>query len=277
MEKIADIDKLFGQFAEKYIQQNKGKFTADEWEDKIPELYEKFGKTPFEELGGKTPETYFAGMSGKELVELLCAAAESGSVSDYLCEAIIASADSEKPLIGLLDDPSEEKVMYALNLLGDKDSKEAIPAYIELVTDGSRDEHVKELAAELLCRSPELCKERILRLYADSEESEKPLFCDILSRCKPDQRVYEVLESAFEEHPSAPALYSSFLARYGDERALDCLYRAIENESLDFSDFRELKFAIETLGGEYEKKRDFSSDKIYKKLSEENKKKTRKA
>ena len=75
MEKIADIDKLFGQFAEKYIQQNKGKFTADEWEDKIPELYEKFGKTPFEELGGKTPETYFAGMSGKELVELLCAAA----------------------------------------------------------------------------------------------------------------------------------------------------------------------------------------------------------
>ena len=273
MEKIADIDKLFARFAEKYIEENKGKFTAEEWEDKIPELYEKFGKTAFEELGGKTPETYFAGMNGEELVALLSAAAESGSVSDYLCEAIIASPESEKPLIALLDGAKEETVMYALNLLGDKDSKEAVPAYIELVSDGSRDEHVKELAAELLCRSPEVCKERILRLYADSEESEKPLFCDILSRCKPDERVYDALESAFEEHPSSPALYSSFLARYGDERALDCLYRAIENESLDYADFRELKFAIETLGGEYEKKRDFSSDKIYKKLSEENRKK----
>ena len=273
MDARADIDKLFEKFAEKYVLENKGKFTAEEWEDKIPELYEKFGKTAFDELGGKTPETYFSALNGEELVALLSESAEQGSVSDYLCEAIVAAEDSEKPLIALLGDLSEEKVMYALNLLGDKDSASAVPAYLELVTDGSQGEHVRELAAELLCRTPELCKERLLRLYGDADDGEKLLFCDILSRCRPDERVYAVLESAFLEHPAAPALYSSFLARYGDERALPALYEAIENKSLDYAEFRELRFAIETLGGEYDKPRDFSSDKIYKKLSAENRKK----
>ena len=259
MDARADIDKLFEKFAERYVRENKGKFTAEEWEDKIPELYEKFGKTAFDELGGKTPETYFSALNGEELVALLSESAEQGSVSDYLCEAIVAAEDSEKPLIALLGDPSEEKVMYALNLLGDKDSAAAVPAYLELVTDGSQGEHVRELAAELLCRTPELCKERLLRLYGDADDGEKLLFCDILSRCRPD--------------PAAPALYSSFLARYGDERALPALYEEIENKSLDYAEFRELRFAIETLGGEYDKPRDFSSDKIYKKLSAENRKK----
>ena len=64
-------------------------------------------------------------------------------------------------------------------------------------------------------------------------------------------------------------MYSSYLARYGDESALPLLYEAIERPGLDFAEFRELKFAIETLGGEYEKKRDFSADKTYKKIREQ--------
>lgn len=50
------------------------------------------------------------------------------------------------------------------------------------------------------------------------------------------------------------------------ERALPSLLAAIEREDVGFVLFQELKFAIEALGGEYEKERDFSNDPAYKKI-----------
>lgn len=44
------------------------------------------------------------------------------------------------------------------------------------------------------------------------------------------------------------------------------LLREIEREDIGFVAFQELKFAIEALGGEYEKQRDFSQDEAYKKI-----------
>ena len=44
------------------------------------------------------------------------------------------------------------------------------------------------------------------------------------------------------------------------------LSSAPENEKINYHDFEELRFAIEVLGGEYTEERDFSSDKIYKKI-----------
>lgn len=273
MRKYVDIDALFEKFVKEQVARSEKKRTLEEWESNIPELYEAFGRQSFEELDGKTPETYYEGESGQELVESLCRQIDGGlAVSEYLCSAIAASADAEKPLIALLDCGEEEKTMYALNLLGEKDSDLAVPKYVEIVSSSGCDEHARELAAELLSAKSEQCKETLLRLYNDAEESTKELFCDILSRCAADERIYAVLEDAFVSHPDRPTLYSSFLARYGDERALGVLYEAIERPALDFSEFRELKFAIETLGGEYEKKRDFSQDKIFKKLKAENEK-----
>jgi hypothetical protein len=53
------------------------------------------------------------------------------------------------------------------------------------------------------------------------------------------------------------------LAAYGDERALPVLLKKIEDRSIGFVEFQELKYAIEALGGEYNEPRDFSSDKDY--------------
>ena len=61
-------------------------------------------------------------------------------------------------------------------------------------------------------------------------------------------------------------LYASYLAKYGDERALPFLMTAIEGEKISYADFEELRFAIEALGGKYDKERDFSQDKTYKKI-----------
>ena len=44
------------------------------------------------------------------------------------------------------------------------------------------------------------------------------------------------------------------------------LTEVIESDKIKYSDFEELRFAIEALGGEYNKTRDFSSDSTYKKI-----------
>lgn len=56
-----------------------------------------------------------------------------------------------------------------------------------------------------------------------------------------------------------------------DEKALAALYELIEREEINYQDFQELKLAIESLGGEYEKERDFSNDKVYRKIMEQKK------
>lgn len=63
---------------------------------------------------------------------------------------------------------------------------------------------------------------------------------------------------------TAPFLRLSRL--YGDERALPVFMGTIEREDIDYVLFQELKFAIEALGGEYNKERDFSSDENYQKI-----------
>ena len=39
-----------------------------------------------------------------------------------------------------------------------------------------------------------------------------------------------------------------------------------EIEKINYFDFEELRFAIESLGGQYDKTRDFTADKVYKKI-----------
>ena len=58
-------------------------------------------------------------------------------------------------------------------------------------------------------------------------------------------------------------MHASYLAAYGDERALPVLLEKIEDRSIGFVEFQELKYAIEALGGEYNEERDFSADKDY--------------
>lgn len=269
--KYVDIDALFEKYLRERILKSAEKRSMEEWEDKIPELYAEFGAESFAELDGKTPDTYYDDVSGAELVGALCEQLEKGqSVSEYLCAAIVCRADAEEPLIALLDCGEEEKTMYALNLLGEMSSDAAVPKCVELAAFGDGDEHVKELAAELLSAKCEVCKEQLLRLYGGVTNDAQALFCDVLSRCARDERIFQTLVDAFRTHPMQTTLYSSFLARYGDERALPALYGAIEKQGIDFAEFRELKFAIETLGGEYENKRDFSEDAIYRKLKSEN-------
>ena len=46
----------------------------------------------------------------------------------------------------------------------------------------------------------------------------------------------------------------------------DCKNNLSNNQNFSYIDYKEMKLAIEALGGEYEDDRNFSKDKFFKKL-----------
>lgn len=265
--KVIDIDILFDDYISDYVYKNIGKVKPEEIENKIPSLYLEFGKTKLEKLGGLSPEEYYLGFSGKELLECLKAHLEQGvAVSDFLCEAIAKNQENESALIDALDQENDEEfTLYVMNMLNDLDSKNCINRYLEMVIfDYS--EPIKELATEFLKERAESVKESILAQYNECEESVKEFLCEILSGCKNDDRVFDILIAEFAKNQNKIPIYASYLSKFGDERALPFLMNAIEDEKITYADFEELRFAIESLGGEYNKIRDFKNDKSYKKI-----------
>lgn len=265
--KIIDIDELFDEYISDYVYKNIGKVKPEEIENKIATLYVEFGKTKLEKLDNLSPEEYYKGYSGTELIECLKTHLQQGvAVSDFLCEAITQNKDNESALIKALDcDNDEEFTIYIMNMLVDMDSKECISRYLEMVIfDYS--EPIKEVATEFLKERAESVKESILAQFNECDSKVQEYLSEILSGCKKDDRVFDILVAQFAKNQNQIPIYASYLAKFGDERALPFLMTAIEDEKITYADFEELRFAIEALGGEYNKIRDFKNDKTYKKI-----------
>ena len=89
---------------------------------------------------------------------------------------------------------------------------------------------------------------------------------EMLSGYHKQDEIYELLIDRFNRHEEQRAMYASFLSKYGDERALPVLYKAIESVDLNYLDFIEIANAIESLGGERPADREFSGDPYYESL-----------
>ncbi len=255
--KPIDFDGMFDQKLAKYLKENAGKFTEKQWEDRIPLLYQKFGDTYLKSIGS-TPREYYKRMSDKELVdELLAHIKEEVPVSDFLCREL-ESRDCPEEILPLLECKDEQLLMLAVNLAGANPI--AFDAYFALLK-GDNDREIKDAVVDQLKANADAAKARALAFL--SEGIEKELMLEVLSRVKErDEKVYEVLLAAFREGEDLP-MRASYLAAYGDSRALPVLVERIAGEDINFLEFRELKYAIEALGGEYTEERDFSNDPYY--------------
>ena len=272
MIKVIDVDELFDKYISDFVYKNIGKVKPEEIENKIPELYLQFGNEKLVELNGKTPNDYYKSFSGKELLDCLKAHLDQDvAVSDFLCEALTSNSDNENDLINALDaDYGEEFTIYVMNMLVDMGSEKCIHKYLQMILwDYSA--MIKELATEYLRERAESVKEEILSQYADCAVKVKEYLTEILAGCKNDDRVFDILVAEFVKHPTEIPVYAGYLSKYGDERALPFLMAEIEREKISYADFEELRFAIEALGGTYDKVRDFKKDKTYKKIKGEEK------
>ena len=260
MKKLIDFDGLFDEKLAEYIQSNPEKYTEKQWENVIPKLYKQFGDI-YVAKAGATPKQYYAAMSDDELCETLERHYdEDVPVSDFLCREIESRGCSDA-LIRLFDRREEEILTLAVNLAGS--NEKAFPAYFRLLTSEASDD-IKEAVCEQLKGGADAAKEQALALFEQGQEQEMML--EILSRCKQrDDRVYDLLLTAFRTGDEVP-MHASYLAAYGDERALPVLLEYIDRDDINFLEFREVKYAIEALGGEYTKPRDFSHDPYYQEI-----------
>lgn len=255
--KLYDFDGMFDEKLAEYIKKNGDKYRESEWEDVIPKMYARFGDTTIKSLG-KSPNAYYAAMDGETLVATLRAHLKQGiPVSEFLCSAI-EKRHIENLLLPLLSG-TEDEIAIALNLIGASEC--AIDEYFRLLTE-SDDEDVRNTCVDHIKEFADNVKDRALKLYERGVRREYML--EILSRCVlRDDRIFEILIKEFRTDCDNLPMHASYLAAYGDERALPYLLDKIDEEGISYVEFQELKYAIESLGGSYEKERDFSNDEYY--------------
>lgn len=259
MKKLIDFDGLFDEKLEEYMRQNAGKYTEKQWESAIPQLYRKFGDT-YVAKAKNTPKGYYAEMDDAELVATLVRHVREGvPVSDFLCREIEGRGCPEA-LVALLGEEDPELLTLAVNLVG-ADPK-GIGGYFALLEREDLDQDVAEAVCEQLKLCADAAMERALDCYGRGVRPEVML--EILSRCKTrDDRIYSLLLRAFRESGEELPMRASYLAAYGDPRALGALLEVIDRDDVNFLEYQELKYAIEALGGEYTRPRDFSNDPYF--------------
>lgn len=259
--KLYDFDGMFDKKLGDYIQKNSGKYKEEEWENIIPVLYKEFGDTYIKAVGD-TPNGFYAKMTDSELVTALSSHIKKGvPVSEYLCKAI-ETRDTSALLMPLLDGGEEEK-MYAVNLLGS--DVRALDKYMEMLVSSENGEDLKNTLVDNIKENADYVTELAISNYEKGIEREYML--EILSRTKKkSDRIYDILIKAFRSDNENVPMHASYLSAYGDERALEFLLDRIDDEGISFIEYKELLMAIESLGGTYDKPRDFSADPYYELL-----------
>lgn len=261
MKQLIDFDGLFDEKLAEYIGLNEGKYTAEQWERRIPKLYQKFGDTYIPRVKN-TPKGYYAEMSDEELAETLARHIGEGvPVSDFLCRELEKRPHAALiPFIGA-NDP--ELATTAINLVGP--DPEAYGAYFAVLGREDADENAVEAICEQIKLNADPARERLLSCYRAGIRTE--LMLEMMARCKEkSDEVFEILLTAFRTSAEEMPMRASYLASYGDPRALDDLLSVIARDDVNFLEFQELRYAIEALGGEYNEVRDFSSDPYYQEI-----------
>ena len=258
--KLIDFDGLFEKKIRDYMQKHAGRYTEEAWEEKIPVLYARFGDT-YVKAAGNTPRGYYAAMDDETLAATLSAHVVHGvPVSDFL------RREAEKrgctpALLSLMQGDNEDAAALAVEL--SQGDSAAFPAYFALIRRGVGEDTVNRIA-EFLCADADEAAEGALACYRDGVQP--ALMLEVLSHVRNrDERIFTALMQAFRTSDDL-CTYARDLACYGDERALPALLEALDREDIDFLEFREIKCAVETLGGRYERERDFSDDPYYEKV-----------
>ncbi len=256
---LIDFDGMFDEKLAVYMEEKKGKYTEKEWEDVIPRLYKKFGDTYVAKVGC-TPKEYYAKMDDAKLVETLSAHLSSGvPVPEFLCSELELRGNVEL-LFPLLESTDSATQSYAINLI--LDDKRAYDSYFSLLCNEDANTDVRDDIAEIFKANADEIKERALASYKAGIAQEYML--EILSRVLVgNDEIYTILMDEFISAGERTPIRASYLAAYGDVRALPVLLERIEDRTIGFVEFQELKYAIEALGGEYNEPRDFSDDKDY--------------
>lgn len=271
--KCINFDRAFERYMAEWIKENSEKYKddMDVIEDMMPDVYLEFLKKPADFLDGVAPQDYFEQFDNADmLVNWLCDYIAQGvPVPDLLLERVTALGDpAEKSLLALVarDDLPEETQMTAISLLREMESKAPMQRYIDYIASLEEPSDKGDLCAEALMSMGESVVEPILAALSGAGQIGRDIFADVLSNYPGDERIYELMIERFVTRDERRALFASYLAKLGDERAIPMLKEAAQSPDINYLDYVEVVNAIEALGGERPPEREFSGDPYYESL-----------
>ena len=271
--KCVNFDRAFERYMAEWIKENSEKYKddMDVIEDMMPDVYLEFLKKPADFLDGVAPQDYFEQFDNADmLVKWLCDYIAQGvPVPDLLLERVTALGNpAEKSLLALVarDDLPEETQMTAISLLREMESKAPMQRYIDYIASLEEPSDKGDLCAEALMSMGESVVEPILATLSGAGQTGRDIFADVLSNYPGDERIYELMIERFVTRDERRALFASYLAKLGDERAIPMLKEAAQSPDINYLDYVEVVNAIEALGGERPPEREFSGDPYYESL-----------
>ena len=271
--KCINFDRAFERYMAEWIKENSEKYKddMDVIEDMMPDVYLEFLKKPADFLDGVAPQDYFEQFDNADmLVNWLCDYIAQGvPVPDLLLERVTALGNpAEKSLLALVarDDLPEETQMTAISLLREMESKAPMQRYIDYIASLEEPSDKGDLCAEALMSMGESVVEPILATLSGAGQTGRDIFADVLSNYPGDERIYELMIERFVTRDERRALFASYLAKLGDERAIPMLKEASQSPDINYLDYVEVVNAIEALGGERPPEREFSGDPYYESL-----------
>ena len=265
---LIDFDSRFADYLRVWVDAHEDEFeTADDMEERVPDVYQAFLDTPAEWLEGVKPGEYFDRFySADELVRLLNLYIDRHvSVPDMLMNRLVELGhDAEEALMALLDDEGagNEKKMLAVTLLRELDSCLPMERYIAWQYEREDEDELCDNAMESLEALGEKARDAMLEALEGASLAGKEALLGALSRYPGDDRILEGLLRLMEARPDRLAILAACLGRLGDARALPALNLLAEDEGIRYLDYIELRSAIEALGGEAPR-REFYDDPEY--------------
>lgn len=271
---LIDFDLLYKKYVLDWAKKNTDKLKGElSPEHFIEEIYTSWIETPQKALDGKTPKEYYLSFEAKDLVNELKNYTESDiSVPSVLLDAISSTHATEKFLIEFLHTQrnNPELLTTAINLINEIDShsEDFYNLLCDIMLSSEYDEGIREIATEVIIENPLKVKDRLIKTLSGNvstlDESAQKYLADVLVNIPDEEKIFEFLCKMFKSGLN-DTLYSAYLGKYNDERALGLLYERLSSP-INYMEYLEIRNSIERLGGEVQKSFDFSDDPYYKAL-----------
>ena len=264
---IINFDEHFAHYLNEWVEKNRARYKRPEdMEDAVPDVYLRFLNKPADWLGGATPGGYFERVqSAAELCSLLSDYARAEvPVPDPLLDRLAELADEKAVMALALDKaaPAEAR-MHAVELLRQMDSSAPMVDYLRWQVERNEDEELLDNALESLRLMGEAVLAPAKTAFRAADAQGKEALLDVLCDYPGDEDAFQFALNGFKTDQGKRALYAGYLAKLGDDRALEALLDVAEGDDVTYIDFIEIRSAIERLGSEAPV-RDFSDDPTYK-------------
>ena len=263
---IIDFDARFTEVLNKWIEENRHRLRRpEEMEDEVPDVYLRWLNTPADWLEGSAPGEYFDRFSDSaQLCELLCGYIKEGvPVPDPLLDRLAELGD-EAALMALVKDKTApcEARMDGIELLRQIESTLPMVDFIRWQVERDDEDDILDNALESLRQMGEGVRGPAKVAFLAAGPEGKEALLDVLADYPGDEDVFCFALEQFKATKDKRALYAGYLAKLDDDHALEALLDVAEGDDVTYTDFIEIRSAIERLGSEAPV-RDWSHDPTY--------------